>query len=165
VDLEISEPRTADELESYYRLRFERLRKPHGQPRGSERDHPLEADSSHLVAKVDNRVVGGICWALLVRSGGLLRRRRPYVRARQLVVDPEFEGQGIGGALMLRMEERCRAAGAVELVANVRVENVEMFEGRGWIVTGDGETLFGTVEHRSMAKSLTGGVPSEPRSG
>ncbi len=64
MDIEITEPQTDAEYEQYYRLRWERLRQPHGDAYGSERDSPLEATSEHLIAKVDGRdrrrhVLGG----------------------------------------------------------------------------------------------------------
>jgi GNAT superfamily N-acetyltransferase len=151
VEVEFAEPRTEEELERYYRLRYERLRKEWGLPEGSERDHPAEAGSSHIVAKVDSRIIGAACYAV-----GMTERhgeRLLYVRFRQLAVDAQFEGHGIGSALMRLVEERARGIGAKEIVGNVRVDNVAYFERHGWIVLGEGEPLYG-FEHVSMAKPL-----------
>src|SRR5579862_5145554 len=57
VEIELVKPQTDEEFEQYYRLRYERLRKELGLPEGSERDHPAEPSSEHLVAKVDSRIV------------------------------------------------------------------------------------------------------------
>jgi predicted N-acetyltransferase YhbS len=152
--LDLSEPRTEEELEAYYRLRYERLRKPHGLAPGSERDHPAEAGSSHLVAKADGRTVGAVCWAVGMRKDEESGRRHVYVRLRQLAVDPEFEGMGIGTALTRHVEQAARALGAEEVVVSVRVERAAYFERLGYAGRGKGETLFGTVEHSSMAKKL-----------
>ena len=96
MEIELVKPQTDEEFKQYYRLRYERLRREHGLPEGSERDHPAEASSEHLVAKVDSRIVAALCWAvgMTARAG----ERLIYVRLRQIAVDPEFEGRGIGDA-------------------------------------------------------------------
>jgi GNAT superfamily N-acetyltransferase len=153
-DIELREPETQEEWAEYYRLRYERLRKPLGQSPGSERDDPAEPSSVHIIAKVDGRVVGAGCWVVGLRSGSDPGARRMFVRFRQMAVDPEFEGRGIGGAITRHVEERSRALGAVEIVGNVRAENVGYFRRHGWIERGEGVTLFGNVESISMAKPL-----------
>jgi predicted N-acetyltransferase YhbS len=154
VRVEVAEPRTEEELEQYYRLRYERLRQQHGLPPGSEREHPAEIASSHLVAKAGGRIVGAACWAVGVRKGQSPGRRDLYVRFRQLAVEEEFDGRGIGIVLTRQIERAARSLGAKEIVANVRMDHVPYFEHLGYIVDGKGETLFGDVEHMSMVKRL-----------
>jgi GNAT superfamily N-acetyltransferase len=153
-DIELGEPETEDEWSEYYRLRYERLRKPLGQPPGSERDDPAEPSSIHVMAKVDGRVVGACCWVVGVHAGSDPGARRMFVRLRQIAVHPDFEGRGVGGAITQHVEERSRALGAIEVVANARAEKVGFFRRQGWIEQGDGVTMFGTVEHVSMVKRL-----------
>ena len=152
--IELAEPRTEEELQEYYRLRYERLRKLHGLEPGSERDHPAEAGSTHLIARAEGRIVGAACWAVGLRNDERSGRRQLYVRYRQLAVDPEFEGRGIGIVMTKHIERAARALGAIEIVGNVRDERVPYFEQLGYVVSGKGETLFGTVEHTSMTKAL-----------
>ena len=151
--IEITEPRTDEEFEQYYRLRYERLRKEHGLPEGSERDHPAEPASNHLIAKLDGRIVGAACWAvgMTERDGA----RELYVRFRQLAVEREFDERGIGIALTRRVEQHAREIGAKEIIGNARAERVPYFESLGYVVRGEGETLFGVVEHVSMGKVLS----------
>jgi predicted N-acetyltransferase YhbS len=154
VKLEVVEPRTEEELGEYYRLRWERLRKPHGLPLGSEREGPVEDASTHLIAKADGRIVGAACWAVGIRKDQASGKREIYVRYRQLAVDPEFEGRGVGIAMSRHLEREARALGAAEIVGNIRVDRVPYYERLGYVVRGKGETLFETVEHTSMAKPL-----------
>jgi predicted N-acetyltransferase YhbS len=154
VRVELAEPRTEEEFEEYYRLRYERLRQQHGLPPGSERNHPAEAGSSHLVAKAGGRIVGAACWAVGVRTGQTSGGRDLYVRFRQLAVEEEFDGRGIGIVLTRQIERVARSLGAKEIVANVRLDHVPYFEHMGYVVHGKGETLFGDVEHMSMVKPL-----------
>jgi GNAT superfamily N-acetyltransferase len=152
--IELTEPKTDHEFEEYYRVRYERLRKPHGQAPGTERDHPAEASSTHLIATVDGHVAGAACWAVGMGKDEATGARQVFVRFRQMAIDEAFDNRGIGIAMSRYIEKRARAIGAAEIVGNVRVERVPYFERLGYTVTGPGETLFGTVEHVSMVKSL-----------
>ncbi len=153
--IELTEPRTDQEFEDYYRLRYERLRKPHGLPLGSERDNPAEASSVHVIAKADGRVVGAACWVVGMRKDEQTGARQVFVRFRQMAIDHEFDNRGIGIALTRYIEKAARQTGAQEILGNVRVERVPYFERLGYIVNGTGETLFDNVEHMSMVKSLS----------
>ena len=153
MDFELTEPRSEEEFEEYYRLRYERLRKPLGLPPGSERDDPAEPASVHIIAKIDGRVVAAACWAVGMRKEE--NSRILFVRFRQMAIDPDFEGRGIGGAITRHVEQCARAMGAVEIVGNVRVDQVAYFRRYGFVEQGEGVTLYGHVEHVSMVWPLT----------
>lgn len=152
--IELAEPRTEEELAEYYRIRYQRLRAELGLPFGSERDNPAEAASTHVIAKADGLIVGAACWAVGMRRNEGSGAREIYVRFRQVAVDAEFEDRGIGIVMSRHIERAARALGATEIVGNVRDDRVPYFERLGYAVRGKGETLFGTVEHTSMAKTL-----------
>jgi GNAT superfamily N-acetyltransferase len=151
-EVEIAKPETEAEWDEYYRIRYERLRKPLGLPPESVRDDPLEPSSEHRVIKVDGQVVGAVCWIVGIRtedSGRII-----YIRWRQLAMDPEFEGRGLGGITMRYREKYAHSIGATELVANPRLENVAWFKRHGWVVIGEGVKLYDQVESLSMIKRL-----------
>lgn len=150
---EFIEPKTDLEWEEYYRLRYERLRKPLGQPPGSERE-AAEAGSTHIIVKEDGRVIAAGCWAVGMRQDSETGQRRLFVRFRQMAVDPEYEGRGIGSEMTRHVEARAREIGAVEIVGNVREHNVQYFERLGWVIIGPGETMFG-LDHVSMVRPLS----------
>jgi GNAT superfamily N-acetyltransferase len=149
---ELTEPRTDAELEEYYRLRYERLRKPLGLPPGAEREDPAEPASLHVIAKADGRIVAAGCWAMGMRRAE--GRRIPFVRFRQMAVDPDYEGRGIGSAIMRYVEASARAMGAEEILGNVRMENVTLFKHHGYVEQGSGVTLYGQVESLAMVRPL-----------
>lgn len=152
--IELTEPRTGQEFEQYYELRYERLRKPHGLPPGSERDNPAEASSIHVIAKADGRIVGAACWVVGMSRDEWSGTRHTFVRFRQMAIDHDFDNRGIGIVLTRHIEKAARLLGAKEIIGNVRVEHVPYFERLGYVVTGQGETLFDSVEHLSMIKTL-----------
>jgi GNAT superfamily N-acetyltransferase len=154
MDIEITEPQTEAEFEEYYHLRWDRLRRPQGQPEGSERDSPHEASSKHLIAKVDGRIVGAECYVVVTGRRGRLRRRRVIVRSRQTAIVPEFERSGVATALLRYVEERGREIRAYELIGNVREEAVPWGKSMGYEIRGEGTTLYGTVKSYAMFKRL-----------
>jgi ribosomal protein S18 acetylase RimI-like enzyme len=81
-------------------------------------------------------------------------RRIVFVRFRQMAVDPDFEGRGIGSAIMRHVEQSARSAGAAEILGNVRVGNVALFKRHGYVEQGEGVTLYGQVESVSMVRPL-----------
>jgi len=152
-DLEICEPATEADWDEYYRIRYERLRKPLGLGPETVRDDPMESSSIHRVIKVDGQVVASVCWIVGMRKED--GRRIIYIRWRQLATEPEFEGRGIGRILMDYREKYARSIGATELVANPRLENVPWFKRHGWVVVGEGVKLYDQVESLSMIKRLS----------
>ena len=48
-EIQITEPKTRDEFEAYYLLRYQVLREPWNQPRGSEKDD-MENECIHIMA-------------------------------------------------------------------------------------------------------------------
>ena|SRR5438067_394942 len=153
-EIELGEPKTEEEWAEYYRLRYERLRKPLGLPPGSEGDDPAEPSSAHIVARLDGRVVGAGCWVVGLKQGDDPRTRRMFVRFRQMAVHPDYEHRGIGSAITRHVEDQARALGAVEIVGNVRAENVGFFRRHDWIEQAEGVTLYQTIESISMVKPL-----------
>lgn len=98
--------------------------------------------------------MGAACWAVGLHRDEASGVRNLYVCHRQLAVDPEFEGRGVGIVMTRHIERAAPALGAIEIVGHVRDERVPYFERLGYVVRGKGETLFGSVEHTSMAKTL-----------
>lgn len=80
------------------------------------------------------------------------------------VID-EYQGQGIGVALMRHLAEIAREAGLRELVADVLIENgamLKVFERSGFPVTTRRES---DVVHVSIRLDATCGHPPSPPSG
>jgi|SRR5579875_2814386 len=150
---EITEPKTEEEFEQYYQLRYERLRKPLGLPRGSERDDAVESASTHMIVKMDGRVVAAGSYAVGMRVDEVTGKRGMFVRFRQVAVDPAYEGRGIGKMMTKYVEAKAREIGAFEVIGNVRQENVPYWTRMGYETTGEGQTVVG-LEHVQMGLRL-----------
>ena len=138
-------PRTPDEWENYFDLRWRVLRAPWDQPRGSEKDD-RESDGEHLM------IVGPDSSALAV---GRLHFNTPAeAQVRFMAVDPQARGGGLGSLVLRECDRRARAAGATSIVLNARDDVQEFYVRHGFVVIGPAETLFSAVKHVRMRKDL-----------
>src|SRR5207248_6380568 len=96
----LAEPRTTQEWESYFDLRWRVLRKPWGQARGSERDD-LDAESFHLLARDAAGTVVGV---------GRLHLNSPSeAQVRYMAIDETFRDRGVGSRILSGLEDRARS--------------------------------------------------------
>jgi predicted GNAT family N-acyltransferase len=138
-------PRTPDEWENYFDLRWRVLRAPWNQPRGSEKDDH-EKESEHFM------IVGSASRALAV---GRLHFNTPAeAQIRFMAVDPQSQGHGLGSLVLKECELRARAAGATSIVLNARDDVQGFYFRHGFVVVGPGETIFSTIKHVRMRKDL-----------
>ena len=138
-------PRTPDEWENYFDLRWRVLRAPWDQPRGSEKDD-RETDSEHLM------IVGPDSSALAV--GRLHFNTPPEAQVRFMAVDPQARGRGLGSLVLRECERLARAAGATSIVLNARDNVQEFYVRHGFVAIGPGETVFSVIKHVRMRKDL-----------
>jgi len=134
----------ANEMERYYDLRWRVLREPWSQQRGQERDQH-ETNAIHLGAWVDDRLVG---------VGRLHFIDSQTAQIRYMAVEPELQGQGIGGRVLRELEERARERGAQRIVLNARDHAVSFYRQHGYSVTHSSEVLFNSIPHWEMEKLL-----------
>ena len=105
-------------------------------PRIGLRPAPMDADYAHTITADEAWVVDG-------DDGGLagllvLQPRRDDVLLENVAVDPEYQGRGIGRALLDLAEQRARdlGLGAIELFTHsLMTENQQIYERRGYVRT------------------------------
>jgi GNAT superfamily N-acetyltransferase len=144
-NFEIIVPSSEQELEGYYRLRWRLLREPWGQPRGSERDE-LEAGAWHVAARSTEGATIGV--------GRLHRIDADTGQIRYMAVEPEWQGKGVGAAILAALETVAIDNGMRRIELDARAGAVAFYEHRGYVVTGPAHILFGTIPHQRMARSL-----------
>lgn len=141
-------PASPAEHEAALLLRWQRLREPWGQPRGSERDD-LDT-TAYLVVAVDaqGRVIG---------TGRLHRVDDTTGQIRYMAVATTVERRGIGHAVLLALEAEARRLGAARLRLNARLSVQRFYARHGYVDHGPGPLLYGTIAHRLMKKALAVG--------
>jgi len=138
--IEIREPKTKEEFDSYYNLRWEILRKPWKQPKGSEKDE-LEDRSFHIIV-LDNKKVVGV--------GRLHKNSDTECQIRYMAVDENYQGKGIGKAILIKLHEKAKESGLKKIVLNARKKAIGFYEKFGYKNLGKSHTLFGEIEHFKM---------------
>lgn len=138
-------PVSAQEWHDYFLLRWQILRAPWQQPRGSEQDS-LEADAFHLLAKDDAGETVGV--------GRIHRSDSTQAQIRYMAVAPSHRERGIGGQLLVKLEEQANAWGCKDVVLNARTTSLQFYLHHGYQVIADAPTLFGCIPHKRMCKPI-----------
>ncbi len=121
-------PETDQELEAYYRFRWEMLRKPLQQPLGSERD-AWDALAHHQMV-VDE-------------TGKLVAVGRLYINAdneasiRFLAVHPTVRNKGLGTLVAMTLESVARQEGVERITCRAGEDAVEFFIKLGFLNHGE----------------------------
>lgn len=143
--MRIVEPKTKEDFDKYYDLRWRILRKPWDQPKGSEKDD-LEDESIHLMAYSG----GGVCGVARAHFNS-----PGEAQIRYMAVDEPYRGKGIGARLLGELEKRIKQKGARQVTLNARKNAVGFYENHGYEIVVKAHTLYGCIEHFKMRKRLS----------
>jgi len=142
--MRVCEPKTEEEFEKYYDLRWRILRKPWNQPRGSEKDD-LEKDSIHIMVLEGSEVIG-------VGRGHFNSKDEAQIRF--MAVEDNQQKKGVGKAIVSELEKRLREKKAKYIVLNARESAADFYKKQGYRIVEKGHTLFVSIPHFKMRKDL-----------
>ena len=109
----------------------------------TEEEVLAEGDQVHLVGLIGGAVVA--CALMRVDDG--------VPKMRQVAVEPERQGQGLGAELVRAFEREAVRRGYKEIVLNARDTAVPFYLRLGYQVVGEPFEEV-TIPHRKMRKSL-----------
>ena len=138
----VRSPTSPDEWEAYFDLRWRILRRPWGQQRGSERDS-MDGSAFHLLLLDPARKA--------LACGRLHFTAPDEVQVRFITVDEDMRGRGYGSRILEGLEAEATRRGAL----NAHDTVTEFYAKHDYEVVGEAETLFGTIRHLRMEKSLS----------
>ncbi len=144
--MKIISPETDDELKQYYNLRWRLLRKPWGQPEGSEKNETDNKDHCHHIAAIEKHKI--IAVARLEFS------EKQFAQLRYMAVDDLYQNQGIGGEIIKYAEQYARQKNAQQLFLNARENAVPFYQKSGYKIIEKSYLLFDTIQHYKMIKYL-----------
>lgn len=143
--IQVIKPRTAEDLESIFDLRYEVLRKPWNQPRGSEKDL-LENDAIQAMM-LDEA-------GKTIAAGRLQMNSVTEAQVRYMCVKLSNQKLGLGTYILEYLEHEAKIRNAETIVLNARKEVSTFYIKFGYIKIAEAPTLFGSIEHIKMQKIL-----------
>ena len=138
----IRSPRTPDEWDEYYKLRYQVLRAPWNQPVGSERNEG-DQTAAHFAFFEENSIIG---------VGRLDNMSATIAQIRFMAVAGNQQGRGIGKKLMQHMEEMALASGRTTLILHAREIALPFYQKLGYTIIEKSHLLFGDIQHYLMSK-------------
>ena len=140
--IEVREPKTPEELDLYYDLRWRVLREQWTKARDSGRD---EYDAFHLTAWDGPKLVG---------TGRLHFNTPGEAQVRCMAVEDAYRSTGVGGLILQALEQRAREQGAKFIMLNAREGAVPFYRKHGYQLMDQSNTLFDLIPHWRMRKDL-----------
>ena len=137
-------PKSDEDFDKYYELRWRILRKPWNQQKGSEAND-RDGDAFHILAEKDNKVIGVGCIHEIEDGTG---------RIRFMGIDDEYQKQGIGQNIVKLLEEKAKSNNWNIVRLWAREIAVNFYINLGYKIMADGELLFGVIKHKIMEKEI-----------
>ena len=145
--MEIIEPNTSTEFEIYYNLRYEVLRKPWFQPKGSERDEEEETSLHRMIIDEPN--------GKAVAVGRLQFNSIEEAQIRYMAVSDDCQGMGYGSEIVKVLENIARNKGSRKIILQSRENAVKFYKKNGYKIIEKSYLLFDEIQHWLMEKELS----------
>jgi len=140
----VSEPSSAQDFETYYRLRFEVLRKPWGQPLDSEKDD-TDGTSIHAFIKINNEAVAVARLHFIDHS---------VAQIRYMGVHPGQQGKGLGKQVIQYLEKKALQNERKIIILHARENAVKFYESCGYKTKEKSYLMWNQIQHFLMEKDF-----------
>ena len=142
--MKITSPKSTQDFEQYFHLRWKILRAPWGEAEGSEQDEH-EDSSYHVMVKNDEDVIG------VAR----LQNIEPGIaQLRYMGVADEHQSKGIGRLIMQHIETYARDNNIDEIFLHARENAVGFYKTLGYEQLEKSYLLFNSIQHYKMNKRI-----------
>lgn len=142
---QVIEPTTPQDWEAYFNLRYQILRAPWQQPRGSERDNK-EDQSLHALAVSDS--------GLYLGCGRSEKLDLQTIQIRYMAVSEAARGWGVGQQILHFLENRALLEGIQKVVLHARENALAFYLKQGYETIEKSHILFNEIQHYLMKKNL-----------
>ena len=137
----------AEEFKKYYNLRYEVLRKPWFQPKGSERDEEEETSLHRMIIDEPN--------GKAVAVGRLQFNTIEEAQIRYMAVSDDYQGMGYGSKIVNFLDNIAREKGSRKIILQSRENAVKFYEKNGYKIIEKSYLLFDEIQHWLMEKELS----------
>ena len=144
--MKIIEPTSTEEFRKYYTLRYVVLRKPWGQPPGSERDDGEETSIHRMI--IDEKTGNALA------VGKLQFNSEDEAQVRYMAVANGYQGKGLGSQIISSLEHIARRHGNKWMILSARENALKFYKNNGYEIVKKTHLLFNEIQHWLMRKDL-----------
>ena len=144
--MNIIEPKSSEEFRKYYNLRYIILRKPWGQPPGSERDDGEETSIHRMI--IDEKTGDAIA------VGKLQFNSEDEAQIRYMAVANGYQGKGLGSQIISSLEHIAWRHGNKWMILSARENALGFYKNNGYEIVKKTHLLFNEIQHWLMRKDL-----------
>jgi len=145
--VKIIEPKFPAEFEKYYALRYEVLRKPWLQPKGSEKD---DGDTSSIHRMIIDESNGEA-----VAVGRLQFNSDEEAQIRYMAVSDKYQLKGYGNIIVKALEDIAQEKGCRNIILQARENALKFYSKNGYEIIEKSYLLFDEIQHWLMGKKIT----------
>ena len=145
--MKIIEPNSSAEFEQYYNLRYEVLRKPWLQPKGSEKD---DGDKSSIHRMIIDESNGEA-----VAVGRLQFNTSEEAQIRYMAVSGNYQLKGYGNIIVKTLEDIALNKGIRNIILQSRENALKFYWKNGYEIIEKSYLLFDEIQHWLMVKKIT----------
>ena len=140
--MNLSSPTNEDEFQRYFLFRWEQLRKPWGQPIGSEQDE-FESISHHVMAMEEDLIIG---------VGRIHALDSQTAQIRYMAVDPAYQCRGIGASILHQLESQASTWQCHRILLHARENALSFYAANGYTCLEKSHQLYNCIQHWLMTK-------------
>ena len=145
----VKAPQTIEEFEQYYQLRWQILRQPWQQAKGSEQDEHESYACHRMLVDENNNIIA---------VGRFHKTSQHQAQIRYMAVANNYQGKGLGKQLIQALELAASQQGVTEISLNARQQAVNFYQDQGYQKIAFSHQLYNEVDHYLMTKPLS--IPS-----
>lgn len=125
-------------------LRYTILRKPWGKALETAADD-LEDSSINAYVEFENKIVA---------CGRLQNNGKGIAQIRYMAVDANYQGKGLGKAILIKLEEEARKIGIHTIELHARENAVLFYQSQQYVMIEKSYNLWDIIQHYLMMKKL-----------
>ena len=145
--MKIIEPNSSAEFEQYYNLRYEVLRKPWLQPKGSEKDDGDKSSIHRMIIDESN--------GKAVAVGSLQFNTSEEAQIRYMAVSDNYQLKGYGNIIVKTLEDIALNKGIRNIILQARENALKFYWKNGYEIIEKSYLLFDEIQHWLMVKKIT----------
>ena len=145
--MKIIEPNSSAEFEQYYNLRYEVLRKPWLQPKGSEKDDGDKSSIHRMIIDESN--------GKAVAVGRLQFNTSEEAQIRYMAVSDNYQLKGYGNIIVKTLEDIALNKGIRNIILQARENALKFYWKNGYEIVEKSYLLFDEIQHWLMVKKIT----------